>query len=138
MSGRIILTGAIALVILGSQAAMAQSGAANPRAGAQSLAPAGQGPGAQSSLFDSGKDTKSRTDVTSQVRSAERARSLAPAGESPLPQGQAIQGNPDEAKRSISEESRAQVKADTRAASLHGHLRPAGEAARPLDAPEKQ
>ena len=104
-----------------------------------SLAPAGQGPGAQGSAPSTMSD-KSRSSVKMQTKDANKTGGLAPAGQAPQPVGQ-TSGNQDADKSMMSNsstKSRSAVKADTKADAKAGALQPAGQAPQPVNStPQK-
>ena len=104
-----------------------------------SLAPAGQGPGAQGSAPSTMSD-KSRSTVKMQTKDANKMGGLAPAGQTPQPVGQ-TSSNQDADKSMMSKsstKSRSAVKAETKADAKAGALQPAGQATQPVDTPPKK
>lgn len=105
-----------------------------------SIAPAGEGPGAQASAPSKMSD-KSRTSVKADTKAQGRSGGLAPAGETTAPIDMTTNNvDADKAKRpsATSDKSRSEVKSQTKAARATGTLKPAGEAAQPLNEPPKK
>ena len=104
-----------------------------------SLAPAGEGPGAQGSSPSKMSD-KSRASVKATTKAENMSGGLAPAGNLAAPVGE-LSRNVDADKSmapKTSTKSRSDVKADTKGARATGSLQPAGEAAQPVnEAPKK-
>ena len=104
-----------------------------------SLAPAGEGPGAEASAPSKTSD-RSRASVKSSTKAANMAGGLAPAGNLSAPVSD-LTRNVD-ADRAMapksSTKSRSAVKADTKADRAAGTLQPAGEAAQPANDPPKK
>lgn len=135
-----LLTASLALagsIFVSFADADAQTAATPTRSG--SIAPAGEGPGAETGAPNMGS-TKSRSSVKAQTRSAEKAGMLAPAGESPTPLG-SVTGKIDLGNAMAhtgSVQSRRHVKAQTKAARSNDTLQLAGEAPQPSsEAPKK-
>ena len=121
----------LALAAVAAQPSLAQTTSGMPTKSG-SLAPAGEGPGAEASAaVRHGRSTKSRAMVKAQTKSAETSGALQPAGEAPLPSGSMLkEGGPMATPSST--KSRAVVKAQTKAAEKNGTLQPAGEATQPV------
>ena len=129
-----LIAGALAL----GTTADAQTNAASPtRSG--SLAPAGQGPGAEASA-PTRASNRSRASVKAQTKAQSQSGDLVPAGQAPAPYA-TLRRDTDSGKPTVgtdSTRSRADVKAQTRSARATGSLQPAGEAPMPsTDAPKK-
>ena len=135
-----LLTASIALagsIFVSFTDAEAQTADTPTRSG--SVAPAAEGPGAETGAPNTGSG-KSGAIVKAQTRRAEKAGTLAPAGETPNPVG-SVTGNIDQSRATPPTgfvQSRARVKAQTKAARSSDSLQPAGEAAQPSsEAPKK-
>ncbi len=106
---------------------------------AGSLAPTGEGPGAQGSAPSRSTD-KSRASVKADTAAANRSGTLAPAGQATVP-SEMITSSQD-ADRSMapktSTKSRSAVKDATKADRAAGTLRPAGEAPQPYNESPKK
>lgn len=124
---------AAAMLAVFAQSALAQNtatGSGGTPTASGSLAPAGQGPGAMASGND-GKSNRTRANRKAEVKMEREMGGLTPAGQGGV--------KPDHMNKVTPRvKSRADVKAETRAAERSGTLQPAGETPQPVGQPPRK
>jgi hypothetical protein len=97
--------------------------------------------GSTASSPDGQMPAKSRADVKSQTKAAQKSGKLQPPGEAPQPVGDTSRtqhGDKAMSTAGSSTTTRADVRAQTKAERQVGTLQPAGQAPQPVDEPPKK